>query len=156
MKKLITPAIVLTLSTLYAYALGGSSRELFSIPLVWLLIPYSLIVQIIASIPAIIFNTEKYYDITGSFTFISITTICILTNSNLQTEQIIASLMVLVWAGRLGTFLFLRIVRVKEDSRFVEIKRTTIRFFYAWLIQGLWVVITMGPCLAIITSNKIS
>lgn len=84
MKKLVTPAVVLTLSSLFAYALGGNSREVFSIPLVWILIPYSLVVQVIAFIPAMIYNTEKYYDITGSFTFISITIISVLTNQKLE------------------------------------------------------------------------
>ncbi len=57
MKKLITPAVVLTLSSLYAFALGGSSREFLSLPIVYILIPYSLIVQVIAAIPAILYNT---------------------------------------------------------------------------------------------------
>lgn len=63
--------------------------------------------------------------------------------------------MVLVWTGRLGLFLFLRILKVKQDSRFVEIKKTKLRFFYAWLIQGLWVIITMSPLLAINTAADI-
>jgi steroid 5-alpha reductase family enzyme len=112
-------------------------------------------VQIIAFIPALLNNTEKYYDLTGSLTFLSITSIALLTNPSIALEQFIAGLMVIVWAGRLGSFLFLRILKAKEDSRFREIKKTKIRFFYAWLIQGLWVVITMSPLLAVNTAASV-
>lgn len=155
MRKLITPIIVLTLTALFAYALGGRSRSLLGVPLPWLLAPFSLLLQTVAFIPAVINNTEKYYDLTGSITFASITIITALTNPSIQLEQAIATLMVLAWTGRLGLFLFLRICRTKQDSRFVEIKRTKLRFFYAWLIQGLWVIITMSPLLAVNTAAAI-
>ena len=61
--------------------------------------------------------------------------------------------MVSIWAFRLGYFLFTRILKAGEDSRFVEIKKTKLRFFYAWYIQGLWVVVTLSPLLAILTTN---
>jgi steroid 5-alpha reductase family enzyme len=122
MKKVITPFVVIGLASLLAYALGGQSRTFYSIPLVYILIAYSLLVQVVASIPAIIFNTEKYYDVTGSLTFVSITLIAILSNEHLTYRQIIAGLMVFIWACRLGSFLFLRISKTNSDSRFVKIK----------------------------------
>lgn len=155
MKKAITPIVVSTLAAIFAIALGKHSREFLGVPLPWLLVPYSLLVQIIAFIPALLNNTEKYYDLTGSLTFLSITSIALLTNPSIALEQFIAGLMVIVWAGRLGSFLFLRILKAKEDSRFREIKKTKIRFFYAWLIQGLWVVITMSPLLAVNTAASV-
>lgn len=154
MKKLITPTVVLSLSSLFAYCLSGQSREVYSVPIIYFLTAYSLLVQVIASIPAIIYSTEKYYDLTGSITFISITFIASLTNEQINLKQTVAGLMVLIWAGRLGSFLFLRINKTSIDSRFIEIKKTKIRFFYAWLIQGLWVIITMGPLLAVMTTKS--
>lgn len=59
-----------------------------------------------------------------------------------------------IWAGRLGSFLFMRICKAGHDSRFVSIKKTKIRFFYAWIIQGLWVVVTIGPLLSVMISNR--
>lgn len=119
MKKIITPIVVLSFSILFAYALGTQSRLVLGVPLPWLLVPYSLLVQMIAFVPAVINNTEKHYDLTGSLTFISITLIATLTNPHIQLEQAIAALMVIAWAGRLGTFLFRRICHAKMDSRFV-------------------------------------
>ena len=145
---------MLSLSSLSAYSLSGQSREVYSVPIVYFLTAYSLLVQVVASIPAIIYSTEKYYDLTGSITFISITFIASLTNDHINMKQTVAGLMVLIWAGRLGSFLFLRINKTSIDSRFIEIKKTKIRFFYAWLIQGLWVIITMGPLLAVMTTKS--
>lgn len=84
MKKLKSLIVVLTLSTLFAYALGGRSRDLWGVPLPWLLAPFSLLVQVASFVPALLNNTEKYYDLTGSLTFISITIITALTNPSMQ------------------------------------------------------------------------
>jgi peptidoglycan biosynthesis protein MviN/MurJ (putative lipid II flippase) len=113
MKKAITPLVVIAISTLFAYALGGNSRIILGIPLVWMLVPYSLFVQLIAFVPALLNNTEKHYDLTGSLTFISITVIATITIPSISLEQAIAGLMVIAWAGRLGTFLFRRICKAK-------------------------------------------
>lgn len=61
--------------------------------------------------------------------------------------------MVLVWTGRLGTFLFSRILQVGEDSRFRIIKKHGLRFFMAWCLQGLWVTITAGTVFSYLTAK---
>lgn len=43
--------------------------------------------------------------------------------------------LVIVWALRLGTFLFVRISRSGGDGRFDEIKPDTLRFLGVWTIQ---------------------
>ena len=153
MRKAVTFIVVTSLASLFAFCLGGNSREISGFPIVWFLVAYSLAVQVIVFIPALIYNTEKYYDLTGSFTFFSITLISLFTNPHLVTKQVIAGAMVCIWCLRLGYFLFTRILKAGEDSRFVAIKKTKLRFFYAWFIQGLWVVVTSGPLLAILTTN---
>lgn len=84
MRKLITPIVVLAFTALFAYALGGRARSLWGVPLPWLLAPFSLLVQAVSFVPAVLNNTEKYYDLTGSLTFISITIITALTNPSMQ------------------------------------------------------------------------
>jgi len=61
--------------------------------------------------------------------------------------------MVLIWALRLATFLFMRISRDGKDSRFDNIKNRPLRFFMAWTIQGLWVLLTAAAALAVITGG---
>lgn len=64
--------------------------------------------------------------------------------------------MVGIWTIRLGSFLFIRILKVGEDSRFVIIKKSKLYFFSVWCLQGLWVTITIGPALAIMTAVELS
>lgn len=61
--------------------------------------------------------------------------------------------MVLVWTGRLGTYLFSRILQVGEDSRFRIIKKHGLRFFMAWCLQALWVTITAGTVFSFLTAR---
>ena len=59
--------------------------------------------------------------------------------------------LVLIWAIRLGTYLFLRIRKEGEDRRFKEIKKSLSRFLLTWTLQGLWVSFTLAAALAAIT-----
>lgn len=61
--------------------------------------------------------------------------------------------MVGVWALRLSLFLFIRILKRGEDSRFKEIKESKLKFFLVWFMQGLWVLLTMSPLLVIMTDD---
>jgi steroid 5-alpha reductase family enzyme len=62
--------------------------------------------------------------------------------------------MVVIWAGRLGSFLFRRIRRAGKDNRFDDIKPSFIRFLNAWTIQALWVTFTVGAALVAITTTN--
>ena len=55
--------------------------------------------------------------------------------------------------SRLGSFLFTRIKKDGKDGRFDDIKITPPRFFAAWTIQGVWVLLTALP---VFTVNAMS
>jgi steroid 5-alpha reductase family enzyme len=59
--------------------------------------------------------------------------------------QLIASLLVLVWAVRLGGYLFRRILRIKVDHRFDEMRDKPLRFARFWLLQAISVAVIMLP-----------
>lgn len=104
-------------------------------------------------IPSNAAQTEKYYDLTGSITYITVTLAALFLSDGLDARALIAGAMVMVWAARLGTFLFRRIQKEGRDGRFDEIKTNTLRFLMAWTIQGLWILLTAAAALAIITST---
>lgn len=104
-------------------------------------------------IPSSIAGTEKYYDLTGSTTYVTITAVALLLSGDLDARATVVGAMVLVWALRLGSFLFRRIQREGKDSRFDEIKTDPVRFLMAWTIQGLWVLLTAAAALAVITGT---
>ncbi len=59
--------------------------------------------------------------------------------------QLVASMMVLLWAFRLGGYLFGRILRIKVDHRFDEMRDKPLRFARFWLLQAISVAVIMLP-----------
>ncbi len=59
--------------------------------------------------------------------------------------QLAASLLVLVWAARLGVYLFRRILRIKVDHRFDGMRDKPLRFARFWLLQAISVAVIMLP-----------
>ena len=104
-------------------------------------------------IPSAAAKTEHYFDLTGSITYITVALVALLFSSDLDARAIIVGIMVVVWALRLGSFLFRRVRRDGRDGRFDEIKVDPLRFFMTWTLQGLWVLLTLAAALAIITAT---
>jgi steroid 5-alpha reductase family enzyme len=91
-------------------------------------------------------QTEKFYDLFGSLTFVALTIYAFLASEAwVSPRACIAAALVLVWATRLGAFLFARVMRDGRDSRFEKIKLSAPRFFVAWTLQGVWVFATALP-----------
>lgn len=105
----------------------------------------AFIVQWIVFVHAGWNHTEVYFDLTGSLTYFSLAIYSYSQGKVKNTRQTVLTLMVLVWAIRLGTFLFSRIHKAGKDSRFDKIKHRLPRFFNFWTIQGLWVFLTGLP-----------
>jgi steroid 5-alpha reductase family enzyme len=103
-------------------------------------------------VPSALAQTERYFDLTGSATYLAVTAVAIALSDDLDARAVIAAAMVAIWALRLGTYLFRRVRREGRDGRFDEIKVDPLRFFMTWTLQGLWVLLTIASALAIITS----
>jgi steroid 5-alpha reductase family enzyme len=111
------------------------------------------LIQWVAFIPAYIWQTERYYDLLGSATYIAVTSAAAVLSGAFDTRSLLLALFIVVWAARLGSFLFLRIMQDGSDSRFDKIKPSPLLFFRTWSLQGLWVTVTAGAALAAITSG---
>ena len=152
MNYYIGTLISLAMASAFAFAASSGSREIEGVPLLVILIIYIHAVQIIGFVIAKIFNTEKFYDLTGSLTYIS-SIIGAVMLQDLTLRQKVASGLVCLWALRLGSFLFYRVMVVGEDSRFIRIKKSTINFFFAWIVQGLWITITGAPAFVMVSQS---
>ncbi len=110
--------------------------------------------QWIVFIPSYFLSTEHFFDLTGSVTFITVSILAFLMNDTKNLRHLIVLILVIIWALRLGTFLFLRIKETDSDSRFVTIKKDFSVFLLTWNLQGLWVLFTLFGALTILTSNN--
>jgi len=134
--------ILIGLGVAWAGSQGGNSFN--GIPLFGLCVALAFLIQWLAFIPAYFLQTEKFYDITGSITFITVSTIALVFSNAIDARAVLAWALVVVWALRLGTFLFTRIQKAGKDDRFDEIKPSFIRFLNVWTIQALWVTFTVS------------
>ena len=114
----------------------------------------SYIINWIVFVPSNAAKTEHYFDLTGSITYLTLTVVALLLSDDLDARAVIVAAMVVVWAARLGSFLFRRVRRDGRDGRFDRIKTDPLRFFMTWTLQGLWVLLTLACGLAIITSSR--
>jgi steroid 5-alpha reductase family enzyme len=113
------------------------------------------VIQWIAYIPAFIFKTEKFYDLTGSLTYIAAISFALYsTNSpqSLDLGSLIIGAAIIIWAIRLGSFLFTRVHKDKKDGRFDSIKTSYSQFFMTWTLQGMWVFICSSAALVAIAN----
>ena len=119
----------------------------------------AFLIQWVAYIPAYIFQTEKFYDLTGSLSYLTVIWFVFFSSNNLSglnIQNLIVVTLISIWAIRLGTFLFGRIHKDGEDKRFRTIKTSASQFFMTWTLQGMWVSIcTMCAITAISCSQGI-
>jgi steroid 5-alpha reductase family enzyme len=80
------------------------------------------------------FNSEKYYDCSGSLTHLALFLTSMMTSETITRRQIVNTFFGVIWLTRLGSFLFTRILSDKLDTRFTEIKTSGIRFLGVWTL----------------------
>lgn len=150
---IIFPVIIL-IGLGLAWAGGQGGAVAFGLPLFSLAVGLAYIIQWIAFIPSFLRQTEKFFDLTGSLTYISITLLVFFLNPQKDARALLLLALVLLWAIRLGTFLFRRIRKAGKDDRFDDLKPSFFRFLNVWTIQGLWVSCTAASAWAAMTSAR--
>ncbi|WP_295844003.1 DUF1295 domain-containing protein [uncultured Microbacterium sp.] len=137
-------AVVVALVVGAGLAVAGSFRgaQVGGIPVFAIAVMAAFVIQFLVFIPSAVRRTERFFDLTGSLTFIAVSIALALLAPAQDARGWILAAMVVVWAARLGSFLFARVHRAGTDGRFDEIKTNPLRFFQVWCIQGLWVALT--------------
>ncbi|MDB9884910.1 DUF1295 domain-containing protein [Candidatus Marinimicrobia bacterium] len=119
----------------------------------------SFIIHWLVFIPSFFYKTEKFYDITGTVAYMSIliTTaylLSIIKNEVVLLRSILSIIFVMIWAIRLGAFLFTRVIKVGEDKRFEDAKKSFSKFLMFFNISALWVFLTIVNVLTMIINNS--
>lgn len=147
--------IIASLALGVAIAWAGSTHSLSwqGVPVFMLACGLAFVIQWLMFVPAFVYQTERYFDLTGSLTYISLALFACFVSGFGDPRTLLLAGLIVIWAARLGSFLFVRISRAGEDRRFRAIKPDFLQFLMTWTIQGLWVSITMAAALAAMTSN---
>jgi len=153
-KNLLLSLIIIVFAFVLTTFVDQNSVSYGSLSLFLLCTIIIFFLQWIVFIPSYLLSTEHFFDLTGSVTFITVSILAFLMNDSNNLRQLIVLILIMIWALRLGSFLFLRIRKAGEDSRFTTIKKDFLVFFLTWNLQGLWVLFTLFGALTILTSNN--
>ena len=157
--------LVILASVAYVcYLISGSGLSIqllhFDIPLILFCVGVSFLIHWVAFIPAFIYKTERFFDLVGSITNTSV--ICLALyykldsiDFSLDIRSIVICVAVVVWAVRLGVFLFSRIIADGKDRRFDEIKLSFSQSLMTWTLSAFWVSITTLAAVTSISSVDI-
>jgi steroid 5-alpha reductase family enzyme len=147
----VVAATLLGAGVAVAGSQGGAAVG--GIPVFALCVAIAFAAQWMVFIPSFLGRTERFYDLTGSLTYVGVTALAVVLASDLDARSLLLAGMVVVWAARLGVFLVSRIRRAGHDDRFDAIKVSFTRFLLAWTVQALWISLTAGAALAAITTT---
>ena len=151
-QNIINVSLTLLAIYLYSFTANNIETEILGFNSFKFLISMAVLIQFLIFVPSFLFQTEKFYDLTGSLTYISVTSIAYFSLDNPTTIDTILYLYVIVWAGRLGIFLFRRINKDGKDERFDKAKKKFFWFLQYWMGQAAWVVLTAGASILAILS----
>ncbi|KQC04120.1 MAG: hypothetical protein APR54_08960 [Candidatus Cloacimonas sp. SDB] len=148
--------LILAILLGFGIALAGSWNGItyHGLPLFGLLVAFAFLIQWIAFIPAFLLQTERFYDIVGSLTYIALVIISVCLSPIVDGRSALMLILVMIWAVRLGSFLFRRVLKAGKDGRFDEIKPHFFRFLTAWTLQALWITFTLSAALIVITTSN--
>lgn len=158
LKPLIAITVVVILACLLMLAGAENSTRWvnsngtsFPIFVIAAAIPFAL--HWLLFLPAFAFQTEHYFDLTGSLSFLCTIAIVLFLNTNSNERGMLLAILITIWAIRLGSFLFLRVKKRGKDTRFTEMKTQFVRYLFTWTLGGFWVLGTMAAALAAMTSS---
>jgi len=154
-------AIALCILTAYLVAIAASVDGIFfsGIPIILLCAIVSFVTHWMIAVPSLITSSEKYFDFTGMVAtlLIVLTAIFALLSSGAEASirSVFVASFVSVWTLRLGIFLYKRIVKAGEDSRFRDIKKSIPKFLMTWTLSALWVFLTTVNAITLIALNPL-
>jgi steroid 5-alpha reductase family enzyme len=151
-QSLIAIPVILVIGAGIAWAGSQGGARLGELPLFALCCALSFGINWIVFLPSYIAQTEHYFDLTGSLTYLSLVGVALVFSDSSDQRSLLLGAMVAIWAARLGSFLFARVREDGSDGRFDVLKPSLPRFLMTWTLQGLWVLLTLSCALAAMTS----
>jgi steroid 5-alpha reductase family enzyme len=154
MKTMLVYVLVAVFGLGFGWVIGMNGPYWGGLPVTFICAALTFAINWIVFIPSWFSHSEKFYDLTGAVTYLSVVICALFLVSDLTLPGVLVASMVAVWCLRLGIMLFVRVMRTGEDVRFRKIKHNFVSFLGAWTMQGLWVVMTAACALVLLTNQE--
>ncbi len=151
--SLVGTPLVVAIGAAVAWAGSQGGATVDGMPIFAICAALSFGINWLVFVHSYLAQTEHFFDLTGSITFTSLVVISLLLAPAPDARALLIGLLVVIWAGRLGSFLFTRIRKDGSDGRFDNLKPSFPRLLQTWTLQGLWVLLTLACGLAAITTT---
>lgn len=150
---IVAVPLILVIAAALSWAVSSHGALVAGVPVFAIAVGVAFLIQWLALVPAFALTTERFFDLAGSVTYIIAISLAVALAARGEARAFVLLGLVVVWAARLGSFLFRRVLKAGRDKRFDDIKRSFPRFLLTWTLQGLWVSMTLAAALAAITST---
>ncbi|KAG2504203.1 hypothetical protein JM16_009359, partial [Phytophthora kernoviae] len=97
---------------------------------------------------------DKVTDLAGALNFIVLALLSLVMQGVYDTRAVVVTCLQVAWAVRLGSFLFVRVLKRGRDARFDEMRANCMAFFVFWVFQILWVFIVSLPVVLVNSCGK--
>ncbi len=101
---------------------------------------------------AAIRRTDVVTDLSYSLSFALVSIVLIARNFGAPSAALAPAALTLLWAARLGSYLFGRIIKIKVDHRFDGMREVPLSFAKFWILQAIAVFVILLPVVASIAS----
>tara|TARA_A100001037_G_scaffold301610_1_gene331516 strand:+ start:3418 stop:4284 length:867 start_codon:yes stop_codon:yes gene_type:complete len=158
MRDILGSVVSVAVAIVFAWAGAQNGPTILGFPALLFIVSIGFLIHWVIFIPSYLMRTEKFYDITGTIAYLAMISTSVYVVSSIDGALAFRSkvvvVMVIVWAMRLGLFLFIRVLKVGEDSRFEDAKNSFVTFLMFFNISGLWVFLTTANALTLILNNS--
>ncbi|MFK8023703.1 MAG: DUF1295 domain-containing protein [Ilumatobacter sp.] len=151
--SVVAALVAISIAIGVSFVVSGDSVEVAGLPaIVWCAF-FAVGINLVVFVPSWLLKTEKFYDLTGSITYVSTTVFALAVSDRDEATSWLLAALISVWAIRLGSFLFRRIIADGFDRRFDKIKVNPALLLRTWALQGLWVFLTAVAAWTAMTST---
>jgi len=98
---------------------------------------------------------DKITDFTGGSNFFLLALLTLLIGNTFYARNIVASVLLMIWAVRISGFLLFRVMKVGKDARFDDIRSHFFKFLGFWVGQIVWIWLVSLPVI-ILNSPAVS
>jgi len=152
-KYLSSTIIILFVILFVSFLISLESIRVNDIPIVFIFSISILLLNSVFFIHSYFFKSDIFFDLVGSFSFLSIGIASLLLLPDIDANQILIFFLLVFWSLRLGPFLFLRRIGAGNDERLSGYFKSPISLYFLWCMNSLWVFFTSLSMIIIFSSK---